>query len=302
MKQPSHAGRAVNADLTLGYIERLTGCRLGTFDIACPTCGPGRRTLQNRTRKVLRVWRKEPGFASFKCVRCGVEGGVGEKHRTIRTRFARRVVEVDDHRERQAEKANALWRRRLPTVGSPVEAYLREARHYAGPIPATIGFLLPFRPGQNPAMIAAFGLAVEPEPGEIAIGEVVAGIHLTLLRADGRGKAGTDRDKLMVGPSNGWPIVLAPPNDILGLVVCEGIETGLSLCEATGCGVWAAGAAGRMPALADKVPHYLNAITIAAEADTAGQTGARELAARLRGRGLHTEIKVLDTDVPAEAA
>ena len=85
-------------------------------------------------------------------------------------------------------------------------------------------------------------------------------MHLTLLSPDSGGKAGTERDKIMVGPSNGWPVVLAPINDLLGLIICEGIESGLTLHEATGCGVWAAGSSSRLPALADAVPPYFSAL------------------------------------------
>ena len=73
-------------------------------------------------------------------------------------------------------------------------------------------------------MIAAFALAGEPEPGLLSVhDDRVCGVHLTLLKPDGSDKAETRRNKLMVGPSSGWPIVLAPLNDALGLVICEGI-------------------------------------------------------------------------------
>ncbi len=71
------------------------------------------------------------------------------------------------------------------------------------------------------------------------------------------------------------------------------IELGLSLHEATGCGVWAAGAAGRMPTLADKVPDYTDCVTIAGEPDDAGRKGAVELAKRLKARGLYCELRIL---------
>ena len=119
------------------------------------------------------------------------------------------------------------------------------------------------------------------------------GIHLTFLKPDGSGKAGTARDKIMIGPSNSWPLVLAPMNDPLGLIVCEGIETGLSLFEATGCGVWVAGSAGRMPALADKIPDYTDVVTIAGETDTAGRNGVVELKKLLKARGLYCELRIL---------
>jgi hypothetical protein len=150
-------------------------------------------------------------------------------------------------------------------------------------------------------MIAAFALADEPEPGLLSVrDDRVCGVHLTLLKPDGSGKAEIAGNKRMVGPSNGWPIILAPLNDLLGLVICEGIETGLSLYEATGCGVWAAGSAPRMPALANKVPSYADCVTIAGEAD-AGRNGAEALAERLRARGLHCELRFLG-DEKARAA
>jgi aldose sugar dehydrogenase len=75
------------------------------------------------------------------------------------------------------------------------------------------------------------------------------------------------------GASTGWPIGIAPPNDDLGLAITEGIEDALSVQQAIGLGVWAAGSAGRMPALADKVPDYVEIVN----ADDAGRRGAHAL-------------------------
>ena len=52
--------------------------------------------------------------------------------------------------------------------------------------------------------------------------------------------------------------MLRPVNDIGGLLIAEGIENALA-CHASGLGLWAAGSAGRLPALADKVPDYVEA-------------------------------------------
>ena len=104
-------------------------------------------------------------------------------------------------------------------------------------------------------MVAAFGTPEEPEPGVLVIApENIRGIHVTKLRHDGTGKAGTDRDKIMLGSSSGWPIVLAPVNDIGGLLVAEGIENALALpCQRSrplGCGICGTTAKACM----DKVP------------------------------------------------
>lgn len=220
-----------------------------------------------------------------------------KKHRRVESNPAPAVTDLTLHNEQQLKKARWLWSCRVAPENSPVESYLRDVRNYSGHIPATIGFLPPQRPEHKPAMIAAFGLANEPEPGLLSIeDDRVVGVHFTLLKPDGSNKAGTDRDKFMLGPSNGWPLVLAPPNDLLGLVVCEGIETGLSLYEATGCGTWVAGSASRMLALSEKLPSYIDCVTIAGEADAAGRTGAIALVERLNARDLHSELRFLNGD------
>ena len=195
----------------------------------------------------------------------------------------------------QLRKAQLMWRNRHPAAGSIVEIYLRQVRGYNGIIPASIGFLPPYRPEHHPAMISAFAWPIsEPEPGTLSIPDKsVCGVHLTLLRPDGLAKADTKPDKLMVGPSLGTPIVLAPMNDLLGLAIAEGVESGLSLYEATGLGVWAAGSASRMPALADAVPKYTDCVTIAAEPDDSGRKHGPELARRLRELGIHSELRFL---------
>lgn len=119
------------------------------------------------------------------------------------------------YQAKQLTKARRLWQRGLVATGTPVEAYLR-GRGIPGPVPSSLRFLLPFA-DRPPAMIAAFGLAHEFRPGELMMPpERIMGVHLTLLKPDGSGKAGTDRDKVMIGPSSGWPIMITPANDIGG--------------------------------------------------------------------------------------
>jgi len=190
----------------------------------------------------------------------------------------------------QVAKAKALWRRSVVPDNSPVARYLR-ARGYDGRLPLTIRYLPASKPEHHPAMIAALSVATENEPGELTVrADDVCGVHLTLLREDGNGKAGTDKDKIMVGRCLGSPIVLAAPNDLLGLAITEGIEDGLSIHEATGLGVWAAGSAGFMPALSDIVPDYIETVTICAHEDVAGLTGAHGLADYLAARGIETTV------------
>jgi hypothetical protein len=184
------------------------------------------------------------------------------------------------------KKVRWLWSQRQPIIGSIAETYLRECRGYQGRLPGTLGFL-PARSDYPPAMIAAFGAAAETLPGEIIIYDAaVRGVHITRLKPDGSDKAGTEADKLTIGIANTSPIMLAPPNDLFGLAIAEGIENALSVHAATGLGAWAAGTAGRLPAMAEFVPSYIETVTVMVDADANGEKNSAELARRLVARGI----------------
>jgi hypothetical protein len=270
--------------LTLDDLDRLTGGKIGTYDVACPFCGPHRRALKNQLRRVMRVWRDEWDFATFYCARCG-EGGHARDQSTPAPdpeKLERARAEAAELQrvsvQARIDKARYLWSKRHPIRDTLAETYLRQARGYGGPLPATLGFL-PSRGKHGPAMIAAFGLPQEPEPGRLSIAtEAITGVHITRLAPDGRGKAGTDADKIMVGCCRGSPIVVAPVNDLCGLAITEGIEDALSVHKAQGLGAWAAGSASSMPALASVIPSYVEALTIIVDDDPAGRRHADELA------------------------
>jgi hypothetical protein len=309
--------------INLAQIDHATGGRIGKFDIACPMCGPYRKSPLNQRRKVLRIWRLEPGFATHHCARCGEQGFARDGN--IRTtasdpaRLAQARAEAAErdraHKARRQQLALWLWRRRRPIAGSIAGAYLREVRGYGGSLPATLGYL-PARQDCPPSMIAAFGLVTEPDssdrrwrllepnrivaepdPGIDIADDAVTGIHLTRLLPDVSGKAEFDdpdeNAKIMIGPSAGSPVVLAPLNDGLALGVAEGIEDGLSICQSLGIGVWVAGAASRLPALADIIPAYTDIVLVFAHDDRDGQRHAAELGRRLRARMISNEIVTL---------
>ncbi len=282
-----------SAVISFTEIDNFTGGALGRFDIACPLCGPGCSSSRNRRRGVLRIWRPELDFATFRCARCEIGGFAVD--RTTAERADPAVIERAraKAKERQRieaaesqEKARWLWSRRLPIAGSIAETYLRECRGYNGPLPGTLGFL-PARGEHCPAMVAAFGMAQETLPGELAIDDAaVTGIHLTKIKANGSDKFGTDADKITIGIANTLPIMLAPPNDLLGLAIAEGVEDALSVYQATGLGAWAAGTAGRLPATANSVPDYIESVTILVDADANGEKNSTELKQRLIARGI----------------
>jgi hypothetical protein len=224
----------------------------------------------------------------------------GRAHQVVRgspglpgTRTAPRTP--DDHDRRRREKARWLWSHRRPITGSIAEAYLREVRGIACPLPPTLAFLPPSRPGHHPALISAFAFPDEVEPGMIAAPRIVSAVHLTLLRADGSGKADVEKNKIMIGSPSGTPIVIAPPTDLLALAITEGIEDALSAHEATGLGAWAAGSAPHMGKLGDAVPSFIDAVTIFADddADHQGERNAMRLADRLNAGGIEATIEGL---------
>ncbi|MCS3497484.1 phage/plasmid primase-like uncharacterized protein [Bradyrhizobium japonicum] len=209
-----------------------------------------------------------------------------------------------DHDRHQRKKAAWLWSQRLPITGTIAETYLREARGIAaGPLPVTLAFLPPSKPAHFPAMISAFAMADEIEPGVLGEPRGVEAVHLTLLRSDGSGKADAKPNKMMIGSPSGKPIVVAPPNDLLGLAITEGIEDALSVHEATGLGAWAAGSAPHMgkldgvePDFSDSaIPDFVECVTIFADADAdqQGERNASRLAERLDARGIEVTIEGL---------
>lgn len=293
--------------LDLDLINGLTGGRLGCHDVPCPICGPTKRAPLNQRRKVLRVWQLDPGFASYHCARCGDSGSSRDRDAAPPdlAAVARAKAEAAE-RERVSSaerlgKARWLWAQRQPIAGTDAEIYLREARGYGGPLPGTLGFL-PGRGDHPPAMIAAFGLTSEPEPGVVQVRpEDVCGVHITRLAPGGRGKAkGEGPDKIMIGRSMGFPIVLAPANDLLGLAIAEGIEDCLSVHEATDLGAWAAGAASRLPALAAAIPFYVECVTIMVDDDPDGRRYAGELAELMERRKI--EVRSVRLPQQKEAA
>ena len=266
--------------------------RSGVTDASCPLCGPDRRSSINQRRKTLRLWCEDPNFISYHCARCG-ERGWASGSNVVRSSVPASDIpaikaEIDhrnfDEARERLKVAMSLWCRRVAIEGTAAETYLRKARCYGGRLPATLGFL-PASANYAPAMIAAFGMARETVPGDLVIDDsAIRGVHITSLKPDGGGKAGGDRDKIMIGKSVGSPIVLAPANDGLGLAITEGIEDALSIHEATGLGVWAAGSASRMSALATAIPSYINCVTIVADADETGRLNALKLADALAER------------------
>jgi Toprim domain len=250
----------------------------------------------------MRIWRIGEGFAGFNCARCGEHGFARGQNAppTDPAKLAMARTEAADRLRvtgaRRLRLARWLWACRQPIDGSIAARYVRDVRCYSGPLPGTLGFL-PGRGRHHPALIAAFGLPQEIEPGVITLPPpAILGVHITRLKDDGSGKAGIEKDKIMIGHSQGSPIVIAAANDLLGLAIAEGIENALSIHEATGLGAWAAGSASRLPSLASVIPAYADCVTIVVDDDPDGRRHATTLADLISVR---TEVRLI---IPNEMA
>jgi hypothetical protein len=281
------------ADILHAFRVSTSSSAPGRYYAICPECSHKRKQAHQKL-KCLGVTINEQGL-KLGCNHCDWKDGAF--YRTA-ARTAPAVAAISqagkaraDQRRmvecaRSRNRSQWLWNSRKPLKGSIAETYLRECRHYRGPLPPTLGFL-PARDDYPPAMIAAFGMAHETEPGKLAIDvEAITGAHLTKLLSDGSDKAEISGEsaKLTIGLDNRMPIWLAAVNDGLGLVIAEGIEDALSAHQATGLGAWAAGTAGRLPAMAAAVPDYVECVTIMIDADASGEKSSFALAEALVAR------------------
>ncbi len=114
-------------------------------------------------------------------------------------------------------------------------------------------------------------------------------VHRTYLHADGVGKAAVTPAKAMLGPCAGGAVALS---DAQGpLVVCEGIETGLSLLSgllARPATVWAALSTSGIRGL--HLPPVPGRLTIAADGDQPGREAAFALASRATALGWRVSL------------
>lgn len=128
--------------LTYPDIADLCGGRIGRRDVPCPFCGSGRRSPENRKRKVLRIWHREPGFASYTCARCGEKGyaredGGGDHVTVQRPSVADTQIcasEAEDAK-RRTEIALRLWQQSAPLEDTLGWRYFVERRGlHIGPL------------------------------------------------------------------------------------------------------------------------------------------------------------------------
>ncbi len=163
----------------------------------------------------------------------------------------------------QLTKARSLWDATAPITGTKAEAYLK-GRGITCDLPASLRFM----PDIYHAPSASWTCAMV---GNVSTG----GVHRTFF--DKQGNRLTKSAKMMLGPCSGGAVRLS---DAPGpLVVCEGIETGLSLLSGLLSGpatVWATLSTSGMKAL--HLPPDPHKLVIATDGDEPGKVAGNVLA------------------------
>jgi hypothetical protein len=218
-----------------------------------------------------------------------------ERRRAEHEALLRAKLEGDTASEGvRAAAARMLWRMRVSLAGSLGEVYLNSRGIALSPWPPTLGFLPP-RGEYPPALIAAFGLTTELKPGVLAIPDAaVYAVQLVRL-TDAAEKREVNPDghraKITIGSPAGAPIAVAAMNDLLGLIIAEGIEEALSAAALWRTGAWASGGTTNLPGLARAVPAWIDTVTILVDPGEQAQKYTDELASKLAARGVHAEMR-----------
>jgi putative DNA primase/helicase len=182
----------------------------------------------------------------------------------------------NDDTDRRSKIAKNIWKRTLAVPGTPVSAYLA-SRGIVSVIPKTIRYIEGAKHSNTGLYLPCMVCAVTRWPNR----DVIA-VHRTFLAATGLAKAPVTNNKKMLGPVNGGAVRLAPHGP--KLIVCEGIETGLTLLQETGLPVWCALSTSGIVNLV--LPDDVSEVVIAADHDRAGLNAANKAAHKwtLEGR------------------
>jgi hypothetical protein len=133
---------------------------------------------------------------------------------------------------------------------------------------------------RHPALLALLS--------DIRTGEP-SGLINVYLRPDGTDRLRDPKSKTSWGCAGGSAVMLSAFDEpTLGLTICEGVETGISLLMADLAPVWCCGGAGNLAAF--PLLGGIEALTIAADADEPGQKAAESVAARWRETGREAVI------------
>ncbi len=192
-------------------------------------------------------------------------------------------VEVDVDQQQRMEFARRKCHEAAPLTDSLGDVYLRERGLKPGPDgwPPSLRYHASLKHGFTGLLLPALVAAVTIWPDRD-----VVGIQRTFLRADGKGKAPVTKPKMMIGRCGGGAVRLAPAGP--ELILSEGLETGLSVQQATGLPVWATLSTASLRSVI--LPPEVKTVIIAADADEPGEEAAQKAAKRFLAEGRTVKI------------
>jgi len=246
----------------------------------CPVCQAERR-LDQRALSI----RGEAGHLLAFCHKSGCDfraivQAAGLPRDTLRIDPVA-AREADEKRAayaaQQLDKARRLWGQCKPIAGTKGETYLR-GRGITCALPASLGWASDAY--HAPSAQWACAMVADVSTG---------GVHRTFF--DKGGARLSNQPKMMQGPCAGGAVALSGAQG--PLVVCEGIETGLSLLSgllSRPASVWAALSTSGMKGLA--LPLQAGELIIATDSDDcgAGLAAGKALAERASAKGWQVSL------------
>jgi hypothetical protein len=297
----------------IGHVAGSLGLRLqrcyGELIGSCPRCGGSDRFVVSLRKQIFRcrkcgaagdaiamvahvegldVSRREDFLKAVEIINGGpppasapdpdASARIAARRRQAEHAKADRDSNQREHENRNREFALRIWHYGRPAAGTAVETYLR-ARGITVPPPLTLRFhpALQHRPSglSWPAMVAL-----------VTRDRAMLGVHRTWLERNGAGKAPVEHQKMTLGPVRGGAVRLGPPAETIA--VAEGIETTLSVMQATGTPAWAALSTSGLRAL--ELPDTVREVIVCADGDAEGDHAATEAARRWQMQGRRVRI------------
>jgi Toprim domain len=231
----------------------------------CPSC-EGRQTLS--------LTKNADGSPKLVCHRCRTR--MGDLIKALGVPKQGKPLQVKPLKTDASRigEAMVIWRSSTPIGGTAAEAYLR-SRGITWPLPGTLRFHMglssveaPFK--SYPALVAAM----------TSVSRELRAVYVIYL--DGAAKAPLEHAKIFRGCPAGASVHLAALRGD-SLIICEGVETGLSIlqlaCEPEPIPVWACGSTAELVNFEVPAVRTLY-IGIDIDVPRRGQQGDGEIAAR----------------------
>ena len=267
--------------MDLRSLAQKLGLRLnnGQARAPCPICQPEHRKDQSALsitfaggKLLLYCFKSGCSYIDIVQAINAPIGGV-QIDQAAQRQSKRKQAEYAAH---QLEKARSLWSASMPISGTKGEAYLR-SRGITTTLPDSLRWMPDIYHAPTSSWCSAMVAKVYP----------IGGVHRTFFTK--KGKRVVKNAKMMLGPCAGGAV---PLSDASGpLVVCEGIETGLSLLSGLlyeRATVLAALSTSGMKAL--KLPANASDLLIASDGDEPGRAAATSLASRAAATGWNVSM------------